>query len=98
MKIAEILLGAFLIIFALVIITVILLQEGRRSGVAGAVSGGADTFLSKNKAHTLSAKLQRITKYITIIFLLLRLTLFPFSANNFTGKSFSNTILPRFEC
>ena len=71
MKIPEILLGAFLIIFALVIIAVILLQEGRRSGVAGAVSGGADTFLSKNKAHTLSSKLQRITKYITIIFMLL---------------------------
>ena len=71
MKIAEILLGAFLIIFALVIIAVILLQEGRRSGVAGAVSGGPDTFLSKKKAHTLSAKLQRITKYITIIFMLL---------------------------
>lgn len=71
MKAVEIILGAFLIIFALVIIAVILLQEGRRSGVAGAVSGGADTFLSKNKAHTLSAKLQKITKYIAIIFILL---------------------------
>ena len=39
--------------------------------VAGAVSGGADTFLSKNKAHTLSAKLQKITKYITVVFMLL---------------------------
>ena len=71
MKAVEIILGALLIIFALIIIAVILLQEGRRSGVAGAVSGGADTFLSKNKAHTLSAKLQKITKYIAIIFILL---------------------------
>ena len=71
MKAVEIILGVLLILFALVIIAVILLQEGRRSGVAGAVSGGADTFLSKNKAHTLSAKLQKITKYITIVFMLL---------------------------
>lgn len=71
MKAVEIILGALLIIFALIIIAVILLQEGRRAGVAGAVSGGADTFLSKNKAHTLSAKLQKITKYIAIIFILL---------------------------
>lgn len=71
MKAVEIILGALLIIFALIIIAVILLQEGRRSGIAGAVSGGADTFLSKNKAHTLSAKLQKITKYIAIIFILL---------------------------
>ncbi len=66
----EILIGALLLIAALVIIAVILLQEGRRQGIAGAISGGADTFLSKSKAHSLSAKLRRITKYIAIIFIL----------------------------
>ena len=75
MKIAEILLGAFLIIFALVIITVILLQEGRRSGVAGAVSGGADTFLSKNKARSMDAFLARWTKFIAIGFFVLVLVI-----------------------
>ena len=67
----EIILAIALLIFALVIIAVVLLQEGRRSGIAGAISGGADTFLSKNKARTLSAKLQRLTKYIAIVFILL---------------------------
>ena len=66
----EIVIGALLIISALVIIAVILLQEGRRQGIAGAISGGADTFLSKSKAHSLSAKLRRLTKYIAIIFIL----------------------------
>ncbi len=66
----EIVIGALLLISALVIIAVILLQEGRRQGIAGAISGGADTFLSKSKAHSLSAKLRRITKYIAIIFIL----------------------------
>ena len=66
----EILIGALLLISALVIIAVILLQEGRRQGIAGAISGGADTFLSKSKAHSLSAKLRRLTKYIAIIFIL----------------------------
>ncbi|MBR3844918.1 MAG: preprotein translocase subunit SecG [Clostridia bacterium] len=66
----EILIGVLLLLSALVIIAIILLQEGRRQGIAGAVSGGADTFLSKSKAHSLSAKLRRITKYIAIIFIL----------------------------
>ena len=66
----DILIGALLLISALVIIAVILLQEGRRQGIAGAISGGADTFLSKSKAHSLSAKLRRLTKYIAIIFIL----------------------------
>ena len=66
----EIIVGSLLLIFALVIIGVILLQEGRRQGIAGAISGGAETFLSKGKAHSLSAKLRRLTKYIAIIFVL----------------------------
>jgi preprotein translocase subunit SecG len=67
----EIILGVVLLLTAIVIIGVILLQEGRRQGIAGAISGGAETFLSKSKAHSLSEKLRRITKYIAIIFVLL---------------------------
>ena len=66
----DIILGVVLLIAALVIIAVILLQEGRRQGIAGAISGGADSFLSKSKAHSLSAKLRSVTKYIAIIFIL----------------------------
>ena len=67
----EILIGALLLISALVIIAVILLQEGRRQGIAGAISGGADTFLSKNKARTFDAFLARWTKYVAILFFIL---------------------------
>lgn len=67
----EIVLGIALLLCALLIIAIIILQEGRRSGIAGAISGGADTFLSKNKARTLSAKLQRVTKYVAAIFVVL---------------------------
>ena len=69
----EIILGILMIIVSLVIIGVILLQEGHRAGVNGAISGGADTFLSKNKARTVNAKLARMTKYIAILFFVLAL-------------------------
>ncbi len=67
----DILIGVALLIAAIVIIGIILLQEGRRQGIAGAISGGADTFLSKSKAHSLSEKLRRATKYVALIFILL---------------------------
>lgn len=67
----EILLGVALLLAAIVIIGIILLQEGRRQGIAGAISGGADTFLSKSKAHSLSEKLRSMTKYIALVFILL---------------------------
>ena len=69
----EIVLGVLMILVCIVIIAVILLQQGHRSGVNGVISGAADTFLSKNKARTVNAKLESMTKYITIIFFVLAL-------------------------
>lgn len=69
----EIILGILMILVSIVIIAVILLQQGHRSGVNGAISGGADTFLSKNKARTVNAKLARMTKYLAILFFVLAL-------------------------
>ncbi len=71
MKPLEIVIGVAVIIVSLIIIAVVLLQQGRRSGINGAISGGADTFLSKNKARTVDASLARWTKYIAILFFVL---------------------------
>lgn len=71
MSIPEIIVGALILILAIVIIAAILLQEGRRAGINGAISGGADTFLSKNKARSVDAFLARWTKVVTIAFILL---------------------------
>ena len=42
---------------ALAVTVIVLFQSGKRSGLSGAIAGGADTFLSKGKAKTLDAKL-----------------------------------------
>ncbi|MEG1886596.1 MAG: preprotein translocase subunit SecG [Oscillospiraceae bacterium] len=71
MNMAEIIVGIVMMLISIVIILVVLLQEGRRAGISGAISGGADTFLSKNKARTLDAFLGRWTKFIAIAFFVL---------------------------
>lgn len=73
MNVWEIILGIFMILVSIAVIGVILLQQGHRSGVNGVISGAADTFLSKNKARTVNAKLASMTKYITIVFFVLAL-------------------------
>ena len=65
--------GALMLVISLVIILVVLLQQGRRQGINGAISGGADTFLSKNKARTVDAILERTTKYFALAFFVLAL-------------------------
>lgn len=67
----EIVIGIVSILVSLIIIGIILLQQGRRAGINGAISGGADTFLSKNKARTADAKLSSLTKYVAILFFIL---------------------------
>ena len=66
----EWIIGSVLIIAALVIIFVVLLQEGRQANV-GVISGAADTFLDKGAAKTLDQKLAKWTKVIAISFFVL---------------------------
>lgn len=60
---------------ALAVTLIVLFQSGKRSGLSGAIAGGADTFLSKGKAKTLDAKLAKATKWVGLAFVLLTLSL-----------------------
>ena len=57
------------------IILIVLFQSGKSAGLSGAIGGVADSFLAKNKAKTLDAKLARATKWIGALFLILTMVL-----------------------
>ena len=59
----------------LVIILIVLFQSGKSAGLSGAIGGVADSFLAKNKAKTLDAKLARATKWVGAVFLVLTFVL-----------------------
>ena len=59
----------------LAIILIVLFQSGKSAGLSGAIGGVADSFLAKNKAKTLDAKLARATKWVGAAFLILTLIL-----------------------
>lgn len=63
------------VLCSLFLIAVVLLQSGKSAGLSGAIAGGADTFLSKNKAKTLDSKLAKWTKWVAIAFIVLTLAL-----------------------
>ncbi|MGN0478709.1 MAG: preprotein translocase subunit SecG [Hominenteromicrobium sp.] len=66
----EIIFGIVLLLFSIAIIVVVLLQEGHQQNL-GAITGGADTFLAKNKARSIDAFLSRWTKFIALGFFVL---------------------------
>lgn len=74
MSVVEIILGVLLLIASIVLIIVIILQEGNQQGI-GVISGGADTFFSKNKARSYDAFLSRATKWFAVGFVVVVLAL-----------------------
>ena len=63
------------VICSLALIAIVLLQSGKSAGLSGAISGAADTFLSKNKSKGLDARLARWTKWFAIVFVVVTLIL-----------------------
>lgn len=63
----EYVIGSIIIVLALIIIAIILLQEGRESNI-GAISGSSDSFMDKGRSRTLDALLSRWTKWLAIAF------------------------------
>ena len=63
------------LISALILIAVVLFQSGKSQGLSGAIGGVADSFLAKNKAKTIDAKLARATKWFGAVFLVLTMIL-----------------------
>ncbi len=63
------------VLCSLALVAIVMLQSGKSAGLSGAIAGGADTFLSKNKAKTVDAKLAKATKWVAIVWVLLTLAL-----------------------
>ena len=63
------------VLCGLILIAVVMLQSGKSAGLSGAIAGGVDTFLSKNKAKSWDARLARWTKWVAIGFMVLSLVI-----------------------
>ena len=59
----------------LALIAMVLFQSGKSAGLSGTIGGVADSFLAKNKAKTIDAKLARATTWVGAVFVVLTLAL-----------------------
>lgn len=63
------------VLCGLFVIAIVLFQSGKSAGLSGAIGGMADSFLTKNKAKSMDAKLARATKWVGAAFIVLTLAL-----------------------
>ncbi|GAA4718132.1 preprotein translocase subunit SecG [Brevibacillus fulvus] len=58
-----------MVIAAIGLIIVILLQSGKSAGLSGAIGGGAEQLLGKQKARGIDALLGRLTVIFAVLFM-----------------------------
>ena len=75
MSVITIILTLRQVLSGIAVTAIVLMQSGKSAGLSGAISGGAETFLSKGKAKTWDAKLAKATKWFALAFVLLTLLL-----------------------
>jgi len=62
------------IIICVVLSAIVLLQEGKSAGL-GSISGAAESYWGKNKGRSMEGALVKITRWLTIAFLVLAIVL-----------------------
>lgn len=70
--------GILLIVYIIVSVALtilVLMQEGKQAGLAGAISGAADTYWGKNKGRSMEGGLVLATKILSAVFIVLSLLL-----------------------
>ena len=63
------------IIVCIALTVVVLCQEGKQSGLTGAISGAAETYWSKNKGRSAEGALKKGTTALAVLFFVLSIVL-----------------------
>ena len=62
-------------IVSIILIIAVVVQQSKSSGLSGAISGGSDTYWSRNKGRSREGKLEKITLISGIIFMVVAIIL-----------------------
>jgi len=63
------------LISCLALVVIVMIQSGKSAGLSGALGGGNDTFMAKNKDKALDSRLAKLTKWVAAVFVILTLIL-----------------------
>ncbi|MBQ5778172.1 MAG: preprotein translocase subunit SecG [Oscillospiraceae bacterium] len=75
MFILKLALAIIQLVLSVLLTAVVLLQQSRRAGLSGTISGAAETFFSKNKTKGLDSLLVKLTVILSAIFIIVTLVL-----------------------
>lgn len=59
------------IIVCIALTVIVLMQEGKSAGLTGSISGIADTYWGKNKGRSVEGTLEKLTKVLAVLLIVL---------------------------
>lgn len=74
MAVLKIVLTVVFLLVCIALTVIVLMQEGKSAGL-GAISGAAESYWGKNKGRSMEGALEKFTKIIAVLFLVLALVL-----------------------
>ena len=75
MSVIQIILTVIYVLLGVAISIVVLMQEGKSTGLGSAIGGMADSYWSKNKGRSMEGALEHFTRYGAIVFMVITLIL-----------------------
>lgn len=70
----RIVLTIIFILVSVILSAIVLMQEGKSAGL-GVISGAAETYWGKNKGRSMEGKLEKITKWLAVAFMIIAVLL-----------------------
>lgn len=75
MEVLHTILTVIQVLMAIALVVIVSMQSGKGEGLSGAITGGGDSFMARNKGKALDAKLAKATKWLGGVFIVLTFAL-----------------------
>jgi preprotein translocase subunit SecG len=75
MEVIKVIVQIIYVLICIALVVIVLRQEGKVSGLSGALIGGGETYWAKNKGRSAEGKLEKATGYLAFAFIALSVVL-----------------------
>ena len=75
MEILRVVVTVLYVLICIALVTVVLFQESKAQGLSGSINGVAETYWGKNKGRSMEGALEKGTKLLAVLFIVLSVVL-----------------------
>ena len=75
MAVLRVIVTVLYVLICIALVTVVLFQESKSQGLAGSINGIAETYWGKNKGRSMEGALEKSTKILAALFIVLSVVL-----------------------